>query len=220
MSDKERIPNSTGPANASTGLNQRKFKPNRAKFRKNRRLDENDLDEFQNLVNWRTSYQRNPSSSSISTSSPINNTNPIPPNKPPQKSSQSRQHHHREDYQPRTREYYPEIKSSYQINYNKMASYSFSIELTEYDFEVMNQGYGQHLSSSSCLDNGGDLDDELEIYLKGVYAKSEAVLDMHAQHLALAAERSKQSATERWLLSRTPEERNRYLQSRNMTTQF
>jgi hypothetical protein len=93
-----------------------------------------------------------------------------------------------------------------------MASYSFSIELTEYDFEEMNQsqGYG---------DNGG-LDDELEIYLKGVYAKSEAVLDLHAQHLALVAERSKQSATERWLLSRTPEERNRYLQSRNMTTQF
>jgi hypothetical protein len=234
-----------GRKNPKNGRRNNKFQG------KNRRYD--DDNDINDLVNWRTSV---PSSSS--TTQPKPNTTTTSSCHSPSRYSGSTSSNHsnyrdEKKYPPKSQEYYYDsaaakaaAAASYQINYQKMSSYSFSIELTEYDFEEIrcstihsstnhhSKGHGHHHSSghhshgnNSSTNSSGNsnkiencLDDELEIYLKAVYAKSEAVLDLHAQHVAIAAERSKQSATERWLLSRTPEERNRYLQSRNMTTQF
>lgn len=211
-------------SNQQNHNNGRKLnKNNRKKYSTNknhRHMDENELNDFHNLVSWRggttagNSTENHNSRSHSSTKSSSSTTNAV---YLPHKTSHhhhhhlnQQRHHHQNSHHEK---FYPESKSNYHLNYNKIPSYSFSIELTEYDFEEINQNY-EPIYSSNCLD------DELEIYLKSVYAKSEAALDLHAQHLALAAERSKQTATERWLLSRTPEERHRYLQNRNMATQF
>jgi hypothetical protein len=256
MSEKERIAtlhesrtssgtnyrDSTNGGNLSNGGRKNTKNGRRNKYQtRNRRYDDEQHD-INDLVNWRTSSSssQQQQKSTSSTSSPSRHSG----------SSSSNYSQYEKKYPPKTN-YYRDpvaaksapVASSYNINYHKMASYSFSIELTEYDFEEIrstihstnhhSKGHGHHSNhsgggshhgsnshSNSSGGSGGHLDDELEIYLKAVYAKSEAVLDLHAQHLAIAAERSKQTATERWLLSRTPEERNRYLQSRNMTTQF
>ena len=250
-------------SNGGTGTNGiRKTTRNgrRNKYQTRNRRHDDEHQDIKDLVNWRTSSSQHRDSKSTTTSFSTSTSSSSTSSSPSRHSKSSSFNYSQQEkkYPPKSHDSYDDTSAkvkatsvaaakatNYPMNYHKMASYSFSIELTEYDFEEIrskihstnhhSKGHGHHSShgsshhgNSSHSNNNSHgnnkienlLDDELEIYLKAVYAKSEAVLDLHAQHLAIVAERSKQTATERWLLSRTPEERNRYLQSRNMTTQF
>jgi hypothetical protein len=125
--------------------------------------------------------------------------------------SRGRKHQETREYEPDRFHRQHSKNSSSPSQRSRQSLSSLKIILTEIDHHDFNP-YVVH----ECL----QIDEELEHYLNLVYQASEAILDVNARRVALHAEKAKQLATEQWLLSRTPEERVRYLQNRPIPPQL